>query len=127
MTTEREYQQAVIDLARLHGWRVAHFRAALTGKGWRTPVAADGAGFPDLCLVRDRIVFIELKAGNGPVRADQTAWLRALRGAGVEAHLVRLPGDWPLLEATLRPPGHDFRRRQPGTDPPRAYGSKETR
>ena len=46
--SERELQDAVIQLARLLGWRVAHFRPAMTTRGWRTPVSADGAGFPDL-------------------------------------------------------------------------------
>lgn len=43
---ERQWQAQVIELARILGWRVAHFRPALTKHGWRTPVQADGAGFP---------------------------------------------------------------------------------
>lgn len=46
--SEAELQSAVIELARTLGYRVAHFRAARTAQGWRTPVEADGAGFPDL-------------------------------------------------------------------------------
>jgi hypothetical protein len=52
--TEREFQRQVIDLARLLGWRCAHFRPGRTARGWRTPVQADGAGFPDLQPVRAR-------------------------------------------------------------------------
>ena len=87
--TEAQLQRAVVELARLLGWRVAHFRVAQTSKGWRTPVAADGAGWPDLFLVRDRPVAVELKTERGKLRPDQAAWLRALLEAGVETYLVR--------------------------------------
>jgi hypothetical protein len=49
---EQSFQSVVIEVARLAGWRVAHFRAARTVKGWKVPVTADGAGWPDLVLVR---------------------------------------------------------------------------
>jgi hypothetical protein len=45
--SEAAFTDAVIELARLGGWRVAHFRPARTASGWRTPVQGDGAGFPD--------------------------------------------------------------------------------
>lgn len=35
--TEAQFQAAVVDLARLAGWRVAHFRPARTSHGWATP------------------------------------------------------------------------------------------
>lgn len=74
--TERQLQGAVIDCARLLGWRVAHFRPAKTAKGWRTPVEADGAGWPDLTLIRDGyLIFAELKAATGRLSADQHVWL----------------------------------------------------
>lgn len=65
--SEKAWQSQVLDLARIFGWTVAHFRPAQTSKGWRTPVAADGAGFPDLLLVRDRVLYVELKAAKGNV------------------------------------------------------------
>jgi hypothetical protein len=78
--TERDLQDAVIQCARLLGWRVAHFRPALTAHGWRTPVEADGAGFPDLVLVRDGwVVFAELKSARGARPIEQADWLEALR------------------------------------------------
>ena len=86
---EKDWQSQVIDLARLLGWRVAHFRPAQTSKGWRTAVAADGAGFPDLVLVRDRTIFAELKREKGPLKADQVEWLRGLRAADAETYLLR--------------------------------------
>ena len=92
--SEEEWQAIVIDLARLLKFRVAHFRPARTERGWRTPVAADGAGFPDLLLCRgQRILALELKAERGRLSAAQEDWLAALRAAGVEAHVLR-PSQW---------------------------------
>jgi hypothetical protein len=77
--TEAELQHAVIEYARLFGWTVAHFRVAQTKRGWRTPVAADGAGFPDLVLVRGpRLIFAELKSASGRLRDEQEHWIRRL-------------------------------------------------
>jgi hypothetical protein len=100
--TEADWQSRVIDLARLHGWRVAHFRPARTAQGWRTAVAADGAGFPDLVLVRgSSLLLIELKTDRGTVSSAQRAWLDAL--AQVPGALVDVwrPGDWPVVQRVL--------------------------
>jgi len=99
--SEEQLQKAVIDCARLLGWRVAHFRPARVMRGgretWETPVAADGKGFPDLVLVsrrQRRLMFVELKADKGVVSHDQAAWLADLiRCDGVDAHVWR-PQDW---------------------------------
>jgi len=94
---EADLQQAVIDLAHLLRWRVAHFRPAMTRGRWSTPVSGDGAGFPDLVLVRDgHIIFAELKAAKGRVRPEQTEWLNALLladGPTVRTYTWR-PDDW---------------------------------
>lgn len=91
--TEAQLQAAVIDVARFLGWRVAHFRPARTASGWRTPVGADGAGFPDLVLVRDRVVYAELKAERGRLGPAQRVWLDILEAAGAEVYLWG-PVDW---------------------------------
>jgi hypothetical protein len=100
---ERDWQQTVVEAARALGWRVAHFRPARTAHGWRTPVAADAAGFPDLVLVRSpRVLFVELKTERGRLRGEQEAWLEALGGcAGVEAFVWR-PDDWDAAVEVLR-------------------------
>jgi hypothetical protein len=49
---EASFQAAVTEVAKVAGWRVAHFRAGRTRDGWRVPVAADATGWPDLTLVR---------------------------------------------------------------------------
>jgi hypothetical protein len=104
--TEKQFQDAVIEAAHAMQWTVAHFRPARIRKRgeeedtYVTPVAADGAGFPDLVLVRDRVVFAELKAERGTLSDDQAEWLAVLEGAGVEAYCWR-PSDWPHIEQIL--------------------------
>jgi hypothetical protein len=89
--TESELQSAVIEMAHVFGWRVAHFRPAMNATGrWRTPVAADGAGFPDLVLARDRIViYAEMKADGGRLSDAQKDWLAVLPNS-----CVWRPSDW---------------------------------
>lgn len=94
---EADVLAGVVDLAHALGYRVAHFRPAMTAHGWRTPVSADGAGFPDLILVRardGRVIAAELKAGKGRVTTQQRAWLDDLAAAGVPA-FVWSPADYP--------------------------------
>ena len=62
LITETELQGAIIEYVHKLGGAVAHFRPAKTAHGWRTPVAADGKGFPDLVIcVNGRTLFRELK------------------------------------------------------------------
>jgi hypothetical protein len=100
---ETDFQSAVIEAAQFLGWRVAHFRAGRTANGWRTPVAGDGAGFPDLVLVRGpRLVVAELKSHRGQVTSRQQLWLDDLVAVpGIEVHVWR-PDDWTQIENTLR-------------------------
>lgn len=102
--TEREFQRTVIATARHLGWRVAHFGAATVRSGRvLTPVLADGAGFPDLVLVRERIVYVELKSAKGRLSPRQREWMRALLEAGQEAYVWRA-SDWQdgTIESVLR-------------------------
>lgn len=99
---ERDFQKAVVELAQLAGWRVAHFRPAKTSKGWRTPVAADGAGFPDLILVREgRLVVAELKSGTGRVSEEQQGWLDAFETVPSTEVFVWRPDDWDQVVRVL--------------------------
>ena len=102
--SEAAFQALVIDTAHLFGWRVAHFRPARTDKGWRTPVEADGKGFPDLvCLRWGRQIVVELKSERGVASIDQLGWLGDFSRAGIETHVWR-PSDWSSgrIEAVLR-------------------------
>lgn len=81
--SERQLQACVIDLAHVLGFRVAHFRPAFERGRYRTPVDADGAGFVDLVLAKPgRVLFVELKAENGRLTAQQKQWVEVL-GADV--------------------------------------------
>jgi len=101
--TEREFQSAVVELARLMGWRVHHTRPALTQRGrWLTPIQGD-AGFPDLVLCRPpRLIVAELKRVGGKPTPAQRGWLEALQAcAGVECYLWT-PNDWQEIVCALR-------------------------
>lgn len=78
--SEKEFQRLVIEAAQINGWYVAHFRTAQAKSGnYITPVQADGAGFPDLVLVKnERLIFAELKAERGRMSAAQSTWFHKL-------------------------------------------------
>ncbi len=99
--TGGQLQEQIIELAHLLGWKVAHFRPARTKFGWRTPVAADGKGYPDLVLYRERIVHVECKSRHEPLRAEQVSWRDWVLKTGGE-HYVWRPSDWPEIERVLR-------------------------
>src|SRR5262245_8031529 len=99
---EASFQSAVVAYAQLRGFRVVHFRPARTRHGWRTAILGDGAGFPDLLMVRPdgkggRIIAAELKAGRGKLTPAQEEWLRVLKAAGVETY-IWTPTAWPAIE-----------------------------
>ena len=104
--SEEDFQQTIIELAQRLGWKVAHFRAARgpvtaqNPRGWATPVGADGAGFPDLVLVRERVIYVEVKKQKGKTQDNQKVWLGRLRAAGAEVYLWR-PSDYDEAERVL--------------------------
>ncbi len=101
--SEREFQKQVIQLARLFGWRVAHFDASVrvVGKERRFVGDVGSKGFPDLVLARnDRLVFVELKAEKGRVSPAQQEWLDDLGKAIPEVYLWR-PSDLTLIANVL--------------------------
>ena len=71
---EEEFQQQIIDLAHLYGWLVYHTRDSRRS----TP------GFPDLVLVRDRVLFREVKMAGGRLSDAQLDWKRRLESAGAD-------------------------------------------
>lgn len=100
--SEKQLQSAVIELLHVFGFKVGHFRPALMKIGgalvYRTPVAADGAGFFDLFASKPcRAMVIELKSQKGKLAAAQTEWQDAVEGA--LEHYVWRPSDW--LDGTI--------------------------
>ena len=101
--TEAQFQRMVLELAKLWGWRTSHFRPGLTKSGrWRTAVAGDGVGVPDLILLRrGELIVAELKVGRNKPTPEQEGWLadwRLVPGAKV---FVWYPRDWALIEEVL--------------------------
>jgi hypothetical protein len=98
--TEADFQARIVDLAKLTGWHVTHFRAVHTSGRWRTPLTGH-AGFPDLVLARHgTVIAAELKTERGRLTAEQKAWLAALGEHG----RVWRPSDWPAIVTELRRP-----------------------
>jgi hypothetical protein len=83
--TETQLQTAVLDRCRVYQLRAVHFRPARTAQGWRTPVQADGAGWPDATIVGSKLIIRELKAQGAYPTAGQRVWLDALTAAGIDA------------------------------------------
>jgi hypothetical protein len=111
--SEAAFQEKVIATAQLHGWKCAHFRPMQDPSGrWRTAVAADGKGFPDLVLVHPRrgVIFAELKKETGTLAPEQKDWQAWLVAAGA-VHGTWRPSDWPLIESILA--GTSPKRRHP--------------
>lgn len=97
---EDVFQAQVIATAHDFGWQVAHFRSVLVKRKdgsthYQTPVQADGKGFPDLVLARERdkrVLYAELKKVGEYPSPEQRAWLAMLTACGCEVYLWR-PGD----------------------------------
>ena len=100
---EAEFQAQVMQLAKLRGWRSAHFRRSRTKTGWSTAVAGDGVGWPDLFLVRattGQKLAAELKVPPNKVTPEQTQWLSDMEACGIPA-FVWCPKDWDEIETVL--------------------------
>lgn len=108
--TEAQWQDQVTELASLHGWGWLHAERVVTRRRNRdgsermvneTPLRGPlGRGWPDLVLVRERIIFAELKASGGAVRPEQTVRLEQLAATGAETYVWR-PRDWDQVVAVL--------------------------
>jgi hypothetical protein len=95
--TEGQFTTQVIELAKLYGWTVCHFRPAKTAKGYRTALQGD-AGFPDIVAARNgRKIVAELKVGTRRATPEQLQWLAAW---GADAYLW-YPKDWDQIEAVF--------------------------
>lgn len=90
--SEKQFQQQVIDLAKMTGWKTYHTHDS----------RRSNPGFPDLVMVRrGRMIFAELKTRTGRVSAEQEQWLDELRQCpNAEVYLLR-PADMPLIAQIL--------------------------
>lgn len=98
---ETEFMDQVAETAQRFGWRVAHFPRSRSPRGNpMTAVKYDAKGYPDLTLVRERVIFAELKV-DSRVRIEQVEWLGALEAAGAEVYVWK-PKDAAEIERVLR-------------------------
>ena len=81
--TEAGFTYAIAQLAGRSGWLVYHTYDSRRS----TP------GFPDLVLVKRRVLWRELKLDKGRTTKEQDEWLLALVAAGQDAGIWR-PRDW---------------------------------
>jgi len=79
---EATFQAQVIDLAKRYRWLAYHTRDSRRSE----------PGFPDVVLVKDRVIFAELKSAKGTMSPAQIVWRDALRAAGAEFYEWR-PSD----------------------------------
>lgn len=100
--SEKDFQKQVLEMARLFGWKVAHFHDSRRQVKPGVFVGdKDAAGFPDLVLVRPpELLVLELKRELGKTTPEQDEWLALLGACGVEARVVR-PSDWDWLRVRL--------------------------
>lgn len=92
--TEAEFQDAVVGLAKLHGWTCYHTHDSRRSE----------PGFPDLVLAhadRGLVLFRELKKDTGRLTRDQARLLTVLSRAGADAGVWR-PRDWAAIVGLLR-------------------------
>lgn len=77
---ESDAQQTVVELAQWKRWSVYHTHDS----------RHSAAGFPDLVLWRDRVIYAELKRVGEKPRSEQRAVLDGLAKAGAEVYLWTL-------------------------------------
>jgi hypothetical protein len=91
---EKDFQQRVVQFARLNGWRV-----------YAVPDSrrATLAGYPDLTMwhpKQKRILWAELKRETGKLSESQKVVLSELEESGAIVHVWR-PSDWNIIVNTL--------------------------
>lgn len=90
--TEAAFQQQIVELAGLYGWRLYHtYESRRSNPGW-----------PDLVLMRPpELVYAELKTEKGRVSPAQRRWLYGLARCGCEVYIWR-PSDFDGIHERLK-------------------------
>lgn len=103
--SEREWELQIVGtigkpgIARQVGFMPYH---TLRSKG-------SAPGWPDWVLVRERVVYLELKRQDGKLSQPQKDWIRALLSAEAEVYVVR-PSDLDAIGSILASRGDPFKR-----------------
>ena len=77
--TEKQFQAKVLKIAKQTGWTVYHTYDSRRSQ----------PGFPDLVLVRDRVLYRELKTNTGKQSEAQKIWERSLLKANADFKVWR--------------------------------------
>ncbi len=88
--SEKEFQSDVLRFAKRNGWLAYHTHDS----------RKSAKGFPDLVLVRERLLFAELKTSTGKTTPEQDKWIEAIRLSGAAAHVWK-PENWPEIVEIL--------------------------
>ena len=96
---ELECEATIIATAKMFGWRVHGERAAMSRRGYRTPIKVH-PGWPDLVLARPgRLLIVELKRKPNEGRSGSICWRlsRAWRAVscGFRRSSMSCAGCWP--------------------------------
>ena len=89
--TEKEFRQGIIDLGNYCGWK-----AYFTWNSLHSP-----PGWLDLVLIRERVIFMELKVGDNKLTQQQQECYDLLLAAKAEVYVMR-PENWDEIERILR-------------------------
>lgn len=92
--SEAQWQEQLVAIARAAGWLVYHPHDSRHSE----------SGYPDLTLVRERVVFVEVKAPapKGALSYEQAVWLDRMLKAHAEVYIGR-ESDTAALDAILLP------------------------
>lgn len=97
--SEAEFQRIVVQLAKLRGWLTYHTHDS----------RRSDEGFPDLVMVRERVIYAELKrerTDRARLSREQQKWISTLNASGAEVYVWR-PSDWDTIALTLARPKSD--------------------
>jgi hypothetical protein len=98
--TETEFQQQVLALARISGWKACH--------------PHDEPGSLILCRP-PALLFVGLKSATGKLRHEQREWLEALRACESAEVALWGPGEWEEIAERLARRDEHQARSPPGT------------
>lgn len=91
LTLEIDFQKTIIELAEIYGWCYFHDNDS----------RRNIAGLPDLILVRERVIYAELKKQDGKLSRKQKEWIARLKNARQEVYVWR-PSDFEDIVKILK-------------------------
>ena len=98
--SEHYFRKAVTAYAESHGWIWYGVDRTATRQVDGSYRGLGPSGFPDLVLVRGKVLYAELKAERGSTSADQKMWLARLSKAGAKTAIWK-PRDAAAIIAAL--------------------------